>query len=224
MKIVILAVTDARPGEYCIAGMTEDGQWVRPVPSNNQSRFWLPNQLMIANSEFIRAGDIINIEGEKPSSFQHPNHTEDYKVTGDIKWLKRLSNEELINFLKGKEENATAFINTVNANGRSLCLVKVKNIDSKVTQYEDNPRRPKIDLFSNEYNVTNPITKYHDYIVKDCKWSSLILNKPVIFHDYTEIYVAIGLATKWGMNGLEYPQIIGIHTDPFVEYPNSYPR
>jgi len=54
----------------------------------------------------------------------------------------------------------------------------------------------------------------------DCKWERLILNnfRPPNFQ---RLYICIGLATPF--NGIEYPQVIGIHSLPDVNFPESYP-
>ncbi|GAE95055.1 hypothetical protein JCM21714_4262 [Gracilibacillus boraciitolerans JCM 21714] len=41
---------------------------------------------------------------------------------------------------------------------------------------------------------------------------------------FNRIYIAIGLATPNSYDGVEYPQIIGIHTDPEVTISNMYPN
>lgn len=225
MEVVILAVTKAGYGEYCISGMTEDCCWVRPIPQSNKTRFWNASQLTIDSSYgFLRAGDVIEFNGQKPNVFKHPNHTEDYIVNGNFNFVKRLSNKELMDFLEGKEETEQDFLNTVNANKRSLCLIRVDSFQQQVTQYEDDPPKPKMTFRNKDFDVTNPKTTPGNYIVKDCKWSNIVLNRTLRFNYFDKIYLAIGLATKWGDNQIEYPQVIGLHTDPEILPPATYPN
>lgn len=71
MRIVISAVTKAFD-KYCIAGLTENGQWVRPIPNSFTTRFWEESDLRFGNkNDFLRSGDIIEFQGYEPTSFQH---------------------------------------------------------------------------------------------------------------------------------------------------------
>lgn len=223
MKVCILAVTNASYGDYCIAGMTEEGVWVRPIPVGNNTRFWTRNQLTYGDGMFLQAGDVLEFEGRYPLQFQHKNHTEDFIVSDNLILNKSLTNNQLINFLQDKCATEQEFIDTVNANQRSLCLVRVDSFQYFTTQYENNPRKPKITLNSGNYDVTNPLTNRGDYIVKDCKWSSLILDNIVPNVTFTNTYVSIGLATPTPFNSVEYPQIIGLHTRPETPIPINYP-
>ncbi|HDR7805743.1 hypothetical protein OCA42_24510 [Bacillus cereus] len=224
MKVCILAVTEAYDG-YCIAGMTDNGVWVRPIPSNQGTRFWTTNQLTSAKHGFLRVGDVLEFDGQQPQKFQHPNHTEDFEVSGKMKLCKRLSNKELIDFLQDKEEPQQAFQDTVNARGRSLCLVKVDGFKHTITQWQDKPKKPKMTFTKDSFNVDNPKTNYIHYIVKDCKWVPLVLNNTIDNNAvYNEIYLVLGLATKNNFDGIEYPQVIGLHTEPEVPMLDTYPN
>ncbi|MFC6602078.1 hypothetical protein ACFQDF_11645 [Ectobacillus funiculus] len=103
-----------------------------------------------------KVGDVLEIEGQHPQHFQHPNHTEDFIVSGSMKLRKRLSNEGLIAFLQGKEESQQAFQDTVYARGRSLCLIRVDGFQHTITQWGDGPRKPKMTFTKNGFNVDNP--------------------------------------------------------------------
>ncbi|MCU5340122.1 hypothetical protein OCA10_13095 [Bacillus cereus] len=225
MKVCILAVTKAAHDEYCIAGMTDEGEWIRPIPRNPTSRFWQQRQLTTTQYGFLRPGDVLEFDGQKPEEFQHPNHTEDFEVSGTMRLIQRFSNTELLDFLQGKEESRTAFQDTVHARGRSLCLIKVDSFTHEITQWGDEPRKPKMFFTKYDFNVTNPKTAPGNYIVKDCKWASLVLNNAIDNDEmYDELYLAIGLATKSPFNGVEYPQVIGLHSEPSVSYPHTYPN
>lgn len=225
MKVCILAVTKAFD-KFCIAGMDEEGNWIRPISSKPSTRFWKEEELNFTHGfGFIKSGDVIEFKGKIPSQYQFSNHIEDVIVEfNEIKLVQRMSNQELIAFLNGKDEDQQAFNNTVNALGRSLCLVKVDAFQHFLSQYPGSPEKPKMEFSNRAFNVTNPKTKTGDYIVKDCKWSSLILNKLVNNQTHIHTYLAIGLATPTGYDGVEYPQVIGLHTNPEILFPNSYPH
>ncbi len=218
MKVYILAVTSAYKDYYCIAGMDEGGNWVRPI-SSTQNRFWKKCELTFnEGSDFIRAGDVIEFRGNAPLQYQHPNHVEDIVVQkNQLKLVNRLNNLQLINFLENKDETEQAFINTVNAEGRSLCLIKVDSFQHAITQYEVKPPRPKMTFTNSKFNVDNPRTNNGDYIVKDLVWSDAVLKDLVDKKQaYNDIYLTIGLATPAPYDGIEYPQVIGLHTSPVI--------
>jgi hypothetical protein len=221
MKVCILAVTPAFD-KFCIAGMTEDGEWIRPIPSHGNSRFWTEHELTHNKHGFLRTGDVLELNGSTPVKYEFPNHTEDFPVRS-LKFYKRLSNEELFDFLNGKEEDQVDLDNTLNANKRSLCLIKVDNFNHYRDDYDPNKVKPKIFLHSENLNVGNIQTNNHRYILKDCKWIPYVLENDLPKGTYGEIYIAIGLATPAPYNGVEYPQIIGIHTNPEISLKSSYP-
>ncbi len=64
-----------------------------------------------------------------------------------------------------------------------------------------------------------------NHIVNDCKRAPLVLNNVVNTTTvYSELYLVIGLATKNNFDGVEYPQVIGLHTKPEIPMLNSYPN
>lgn len=196
MKVCILAVTKAFD-KYCIAGMDESGKWIRPISNSINTRFWNDYEITFKQGGFIRVGDVIKFQGKNPFKYQHSNHTEDYIVVSNkMELVKRLSNHDLIHFLEGKDESQEDFNNTVNARGRSLCLIKVNSFKHQVTQYPPEKPKPKMNFQNLNFNVTNPKTSNGDYIVKDCKWRNLVLNSTIINKQiYNKIYLALGLAT-----------------------------
>ena len=135
MLVTLLAITKVKtPDRFCIAGMTNNGKWIRPIPNDEANRFWLRNDLTSGNSGFAKSGDVWEVEGKVPDKFQFPNHTEDFIIT-KRNYVKRLSNDELIVFLRNKVESESDFISTINANGRSLCFILCHDAGGK--QQED---------------------------------------------------------------------------------------
>jgi hypothetical protein len=219
MIITILAVTKAYD-KFCIAGINEKGTWIRPIPDFGTSRFWTRQSLTRRNGEFIKCGDQWQIEGYYPENFEFPNHTEDYVVT-TRKYIGRLQNLELIAFLNKHTADEQLFLQTIAAQGRSLCLVKAKAMYPYVSNWEGN-MKPKIKFDGFSFKLDNPLTNNKDYIIKDCKWARAVLDNEK-FQNFKEIFVCIGLATPAPFNNIEYPQIIGIHTIPELPWHINYP-
>jgi len=82
--------------------------------------------------------------------------------------------------------------------------------------------KPKMTLKGMDFDLGNPLTTNSDYPVKDCKWESLVLRRYRV-NELKKIFFCIGLATPAPYNNIEYPQIIGLHTDPEIPYPSAYP-
>ncbi len=118
--------------------MNEKGKWIRPIVSSGSVRFWSRERL-IRQGQFIKCGDVWEIEGYSPSQFQYPNHTEDF-VSTDFKYYKTLDNDELMKFLKERD-----------------------------------------------------------------------------------VYLCLGLATPTPYDEIEYPQVIGLHTNPLAPFSSNYP-
>lgn len=217
MRFIVLAVTKSWDG-FCIAGMNEDGEWIRPISRASAGRFWTREELTI-DGRFVRAGDVWEINGQQPAMFEYPNHTEDFYV---IEWSfeESLTHTELLEFLEDHCEGEEDLADVFAANGRSLCLVKVDRFTHYSTHYEDKHRARMI-FSSEEFDMDNPRTRDGNIIVKDCKWEGQILRNGRIPAAYEQIYVCIGNATPY--NGVEYPQVIGLHTSPHLAYSNHYP-
>ena len=112
------------------------------------------------------------------------------------------------------------FIDTVNARGRSLCLVKPDSILPNV-DYWDGKAKLRM-RFEGKFDIGNPLTAKKDYIVKDCKWSALMVGN-IRAPKPNEVYLCLGLATLTPYDGIEYPQVIGLHTNPPAPFSANYP-
>lgn len=215
MLVTILAVTKTSNDRFCIAGLDEDGDWVRPIFTEDpNARFWPREQLMISD-EFVKSGDVWEIKGRQPTILQYPNHVEDYVVT-KRSFSRSLNNNQLIKFLRTHSEDVTVFNDTVMGQGRSLCLVKIRSFRTEVFY-----NKPKLYLTGDNFSLDNPHVRFNNYIIKDCKWSGLVMQDYHQWPKFSEVYACIGLATQW--NGTEYPQLIGLHTNPDIPCLPSYP-
>lgn len=213
MEVTVLAVTKAF-GRYCIAGMKNDGTWIRPIPQpyvipHDEDRFWTKEQLTFDN-EFIQVGDKIAIEGYAPKHLRYPNHSEDF-ITTRIKKVGHLTVEELMVFLDRYAEDYIDFKNTVNGNsGRSLCLLEVDSFYHRMTQF-DGKTRITMGFNHELYDLDNPRTNAGDFIVKDCRWEYLILKNAVPDIQHNKLFLCIGLATPF--KGVDFPMVIGLMPD-----------
>lgn len=217
MLILILSVTKTRTG-FCIAGMNEYGQWIRPIVGVWDTRFWSRQQLT-NNQRFIKPGDIWEVKGYSPQVLPYANHTEDY-ITTVLEYKRTLNHNEFLEFLERNVEDEEEFNNTVKANGRSLCLISVNQFKFYKEHWE-NIVKQKIYL-EGAFNMDNPLTKSDSYPIKDCKWTGLLSNNYNL-PNFEKVFICIGLATPTPYDGVEYPQVIGIHTLPNTPFTESYP-
>jgi len=220
LELTILAVTKSYNG-FCIAGMTSTGKWIRPISNISHGRFWSKEEL-ITNGRFIMSGDVWEIEGKSPETYEYQNHTEDYLLT-EWKLIRQLEESEFLEFIKMHCEGSESLSAVFEANrGRSLCLVRADQVQTYTTKFEGK-NRARMLLSSNEYNLYNPRTNNGNIVVKDCKWEILLLNGKEIPEEINHKYICIALATPNPRDGIEYPQIVGFHTFPNVLCEKTYP-
>jgi len=215
LKIVILAVTKTYD-RYCIAGMTEYGEWVRPLPPDH--RFWTTYRY--CDSAFIKPGDVWEItDYVKYNDPQSPGHTEDIKILdyNSVNKCNELSNEQLCTFVERHLEDEQSLCDTLDANGRSLCLINADKIRKVVGE-----NRVCFTINGNEYRNN---TFKEGYPVTDLKWRSVFQHRSVRFDEFNQLYLCVGLARKEPNKDIyrEYPMVISIITNPFVPYPQQYP-
>ncbi|RUT40360.1 hypothetical protein EJP82_25080 [Paenibacillus anaericanus] len=219
MRFTLLAVTKSFGG-FCIAGMNEDGDWIRPISQASNGRFWTRAELSIGG-RFAQSGDVWDIQGSPPHRFEYPNHTEDFLLTG-WRFVESLGHTAFLRFLAERCEGETDLEDVFQANGRSLCLISVDSFEDYTTNI-DNKHRARMIFSSDELDVENPHTNNGNIVVKDCKWEGYLLRGERVPTVYRQIYVCIGLATANNFNGIEYPQVVGLHTNPHLEILIHYP-
>jgi hypothetical protein len=213
MRIIILAVTKTY-NQFCIAGMTEEGRWVRPQP--NTGLFW--DNLEYSDGSFIKVGDVWEIKDEEFSSKldpTSPGHTENIRLLGSATRVNILDNDRLLEFIRNHSEDTLSLTNTLNANGRSLCLIKIESFNMV------NNSRLTFTLNGNRY-CNN--TKSEGYPVTCLKWRSIFSQNLQYSSSVGELYICIGLARKEPPKIMkEYPMVIGIYTSPEAPLPSTYP-
>lgn len=222
MNVCILSVT--RNGEYFnIAGISTKGEWVRPISDGPTAPFWDDTHLRFDTGYgFIQSGDIIEFEEEKPQ--EHSCDSEDYiVVSGNMTLKKRLANDKLLWFLEEAVESQAEFEDTVYHRGRSLCVVQADRMKHYLSESAGLIPEPKLALTNFDFHLLNPKYNASNFTVTDIKWKKLIEQDLIgINTKYRKIYLVIGLE-QVGETGIEEPHIIGVHTDPQMDLPNTYP-
>lgn len=209
MEVIILAVTYMQNG-FCFAGMTKDGRWVRPVlPSRNQ---W--TSLYYENGEPICIGDVIKVNGRNRPD---PPHTEDIEVKGFNK-VDKLTHKQLISLLEKHSESLTSLHDTLDRNGRSLCLIKVSSF--RIVHIKDNDiRRTRLAFtlvdHAQEYINT---TLTPGYPCSCLHWRGIQLHRLTLPMSANNKFMCIGLARGfYGDRGQwvdPAPMVISVITDP----------
>jgi hypothetical protein len=206
LEIVLTAVTWMKSG-VCLAGLNYDtGEWVRPVLAHKQ---W--TSLTYGDGKLIETGQVILLN--KPRLRLDPTHTEDVVVDG-FSLARQLADQEFQTFLDRHAEDAQALTDTLNADGRSLCLVKADRVTTEYT--EDDPRKTRLSFrhLGKEYRNT---TKALGFPCTDVRWRAL---KAAGQADprYTRLYIGIGLARSFqSAEGILLPpakMIISVLTFP----------
>lgn len=220
---VVLAVTKTYDG-YCIAGMDKNGRWIRPLPTG-RGKFW--SSVKYPNQEFIKVGDVWSITRyEKAFDNNSPGHTEDIRLTNSPILKNRLTNSELLEFVRRHQEGKEELSKTLDADARSLCLVKVDHFEHFIHKNTfDGKRQPRISFsyMGERYNNT---TNTPGYPITDLKWRTYTLEQIPVDLSFKSQYICIGLARTEPKKGFtkEFPMVISVITDPEVPLLPTYPK
>nr|WP_273717095.1 hypothetical protein [Alkalihalobacillus pseudalcaliphilus] len=203
---------------YCIAGMDQNGEWVRPLPPDRESKFF--SSLAYENGELVKVGDVWSITNYQTETDKlSVAHTEDIRIKrfNSFQLVNQLTNKALINFVSSHQESYHELLDTLDARGRSLCMIKI----DEFRQVEEKVRITFIYKGKKYRNTT--FTK--GFPVTDLKWRAY-LKGIQIPNSYRSIYAIIGLARKEPKKDIykEYPMIISLITDPDVPILDSYPH
>ncbi|MBM7853903.1 hypothetical protein JOC37_000268 [Desulfohalotomaculum tongense] len=207
MEVVIVAITYMKNG-FCFAGISKDGNWVRPVLPNKGQ--W--KSLYYENGRPICIGDVIEVNGRgRP----YPPHTEDVEVKRFCK-IRKMEHNELISFLTDNAENEPDLRNTLERNNRSLCIVNAQSFRKVyVDKYDKKKTRVSFVFNNKEYENTTlkkgfPCTCLH--------WRTIQSQALEYPKKFKKIFISIGLARGFtGDDGVwvhPAPMIISIITDP----------
>lgn len=220
---VILAVTKTFD-KYCIAGMDYEGNWIRPLPVGGD-KFW--PSVVYRNNEFIKVGDVWEITAYKKEYDDiSPGHTEDIRLTKSPTLQSRLTNQQLISFVQRFQEDETALMKTINAESRSLCLIKVDGFENFLHENNFNGRIQVRITFLYNRNQYNNTTSTPGFPLTDLKWRAYTYKQIQVSSDWDSVYICIGLARKEPKKDLsrEYPMVISVITNPEVPLLPTYPK
>lgn len=233
--LIITDVTRMKSQRVCVAGITEDGETIRPtLPNPGVQEAWLYSETKVIIRPFARV--IFDLIKHKP---QRP-HTEDCEVSQDYRWLPGLLDiPQRLGFLKGIAEETVhdifgAPIQHV-GNGyfvqqgegwRSLATLHVRTVEFVGLCEEHNGLNHKI-IFSDWENqvykltVTDLSFRYfvdhlHTGQSKDFRDVNIFLKK---LFSQADTYIRLGLARGYNPNKQEpqdrcYLQVTGVYTFP----------
>lgn len=186
MEIVVTAITWMKKG-VCFAGLDySTGKWVRPVLDRTQ---W--NSLTHDNGWLIEVGQLIKLNN--PRLRPVPPHTEDVVVAG-FSFVRKLTDQEFQMFLDCHAEDVQTLTDTLNVNGRSLCLVKADSVTTVYTE-EDDPRKTRLSFWFRGREYINT-TKTPGFPCTDVRWRALKAAGQAAPRG-TYLYIGIGLARSF---------------------------
>lgn len=240
MKLTLLAVTRMHEKRICIAGIDEEGRWVRPVKA--YPNHFGKEDLFGKNESFIY-GNFNIVEMDLTKELKKYPHSEDSiineirepKVIGNIPIQKR--EEFLISHTENHlfENNEGEVVRKIlqNAN-RSLVLVGPVDVRYVVIEKDKTPRiRFDIPLVYNCERST-PCTDlkfiaFCKRILKEKDYEKVILNSYELKQGLgiEKTYLALGLGRWYEERKDYYDMVIGFHTIPDytqeINYVNLFP-
>ena len=227
MKFTILAVTKMQERRICIAGINEDGKWVRPVkdyPNQFEETDIFDKDKSIIYENF----NIIEIDFTK--KLEKPPHSEDYiinedkkpKVIGNIPLQKRgeflISHTENDFFANREGEPVRKILKGAN---RSLVLVGPVDIRYVVIESGKTPRIcfDIPDVYDCERSTPCTDLKFIAFCKEISKGKN---NKKIVLNSHElkrtleieSIFLALGLGRWYEEKKDYYDMVIGFHTIP----------
>jgi len=232
VDVVILAVTRLSSG-VCVAGITDNGKWIRPTrPNYNKTWRQLEfDDCKNTNSDWIvKKGNIVRMDIREhiPSGF----HTEDYLIGSQKpELLKTLSEKEYVSICEEYSEKSVSVLEQVNSQ-RSLMLVRPEEITAFSFQHETN-RKGK-DSFVPRCTFKSGNLWENNIGITDAEWRSFSRqyakehSKKIVCSK--EVFDALGTQQCWftiGKNMVEsneYLLVVGIHLFPIQNFAMDFDR
>ncbi len=225
MKLTILAVTRMQEKRICIAGINEEGKWVRPV-KDYPGHFEEADISSKEGSIIYKNFNIVEIDFTK--KLDNPPHSEDHvineskepKVVGDVPSEKRgqfLNSHTENNFFANHEgEPVRKVLQEAN---RSLILIGPVNIRCVVFKKD---KGPKVLYDLPGINIESRYTPCTDFKLRSLSKRVLKENDELVMNwtqlkeelKIEKVFLAIGLARWWEEKKDYYDMIIGMHTIP----------
>ncbi|MBI3946674.1 MAG: hypothetical protein HY321_12195 [Armatimonadetes bacterium] len=220
-RITLLAVTRMQSG-VCVAGMDEEGHWVRPVKERATLTL---GDITYPGGQVAQAFDVTEFPVLRPRP--QPPHLEDC-VSDFIRARPRLSRHltpaERAAFLDAHAEPGADAV--LSAHRRSLCLVRARRLDAFF----------QLDTYSGKYEARLAVDGGRPLPVTDLRWRALGRNLPgerdgerrfppeevarVLGTD--EVYVAYGLSRSF--QGQIWALVVGVHPVPDFAVTVDYRR
>ena len=224
-RIIVLANTKRKGDGVCVAGIDEQGSWIRPIRINGS---YLIKEDLFVNKEVI-IDSFYEVDFELDRNIPNPPNTEDYKISEykRPKLVRKIScNKERYEILK---KYADCNVESIFNDGkRSLGLVKCNDVD-KIKMGWDN-----LGKFYSNISFTDSSGTDYELSTTDLRWAAfwklymekegltnILLNAEDIrkLIDYDNIFFALGLTRD--TEKLLKELIIGVFTVPdYAEYKN----
>ncbi|MEK3935726.1 hypothetical protein MKY41_10415 [Sporosarcina sp. FSL W7-1349] len=225
-RFLILAVTKTYGG-YCIAGMDKKGKWIRPLPVG-AGKFWGISLDANNTSRYIKVGDVWEIsQYEKEYDPTSPGHTEDIRLKSKPIYIGSLSNDQLVKFVNNHQECKEELELTLNADSRSLCLIKAsefRNFMDRSTY--DGRESPRMTFEFQGKTYRNTTTSTTGFPITDLKWRAYTIQRKETQNNFDDTFICIGLARIEKKKNItrEYPMVISVITNPEVPLLPTYPN
>ena len=237
MKLTILATSRMKGSRACIAGINENGTWIRPDEKD------FPHfQIDDLSEETYKNFNIIDVDLAKDPDVVLP-HSEDHHIEESAKLIKEVSSHEREKFLNKYCENHLFNRSDIGISeilqdaGRSLVLVgPVKIIDVELAKIPIRPRRPRmrfeiipgVSLGSVRITDLKFLTFNHrrlEELNQDVEKLTDDRLKKILGIEKT--YLVLGLSRLWtnpaGVSAC-WPMVVGFHTIPDYQGEIDYDR
>jgi len=239
-QIVVTDVTRMSGNRVCIAGVTSEGQTIRPLFPNHEviNEDWLYKNGKAEIFPFSKI--ILDLLKHEPK----PPHTEDWIVNPGVKKFLGLASENerkrILNLTLAESvfaafgapiQNDRGFFINVNEGSSSLKTIKAKSVD--YVKYDDCSGGKQYKLKFTDQNdeqylfpVTDLSFRYYlDYLSLKNNWGSGKIGLSIQNHlNKSTVYLRIGLGRPWHpehahRKDRHYLQINGVYS--FPDYLNN---
>jgi hypothetical protein len=231
-KITILAVTRLSTG-VCVAGITEDGQWIRPTrPNINDSWRQLEfDDCKDVNGQWIvKKGNIVRMDLVRAVPLG--NHSEDWIVgSNKPELLREISESEFRKFCEAHSENSLKYLEG-NKVERSLAMIH----PDKICSFYFGPDVWKTEKYIPRCTFRLGSHRYSDIGVTDAEWRGLgrIINIKTKSKSCQvsakDLFEALGTKSchltigRYEVKSTIYLLVIGVHLFPVRHFDMDFER
>lgn len=228
-EVTIMSVTRLSSG-VCVAGITEDGEWVRPTrPEPSGWRQLKFEDCKDANDNWIvKKGNVVMMNLIK--AIPTGEHSEDWLVgSGKPKLVRKIPEDDYYEFCKTHQELSLSPLLKPEAN-RSLILIHPQKVTSFTFQVETSSKGKRTYVprcgfvFKGQYYLRKPIS--------DAEWRGYGRKylKASTGPKASDIYTENGIKDLWLSIGRNivgsnvYLLVIGVHLFPVREFKMDFER